>query len=119
MGLPVRLLLSPGQRGDVLFGKALLRGLQPGYVIADKAYDANHFHNTIKAIGATAVIPPRPERRAPYPQACDWQLYKERNLVERMFAKLKQFRRVATRYDKLLQNFRGFVLIAAIVLWLR
>ena len=119
MGLPVRLLLSPGQRGDVLFGEALLRGLRPGYVIADKAYDANHFHKTIKAIGATAVIPPRPERRAPYPQPCDWQLYKERNLVERMFAKLKQFRRVATRYDKLLQNFRGFVLIAAIVLWLR
>lgn len=70
-------------------------------------------------MGAVAVIPPRPERRPPYPQHCDWNLYRERNLVERMFAKLKQFRRVATRYDKLLQNFRGFVLIAAIMLWLK
>jgi transposase len=113
------LILSPGQRGDVLFGEPLLNGLRPGYVIADRAYDANHFHDTIKAAGAVAVIPPRPQRRPPYPQPCDWCLYKERNLVERMFAKLKQFRRVATRYDKLLQNFRGFVLIAAIMLWLR
>ena len=119
MGLPVRVILSPGHRGDVLFGAALLDGLRPGYVIADKAYDADHFHTTIKATGAIAVIPPRPERRPPFPQSCDWHLYKERNLVERMFAKLKQFRRVATRYDKLLQNFRGFVLIAAIGLWLR
>ncbi len=115
----MRFILSPGQRGDVLFGEPLLNGPRPGYVIADKAYDANHFHKTIKAMGAVAVIPPRPERRPPYPQTCDWCLYKERNLVERMFAKLKQFRRVATRYDKLLQNFRGFVLIAAIMLWLR
>lgn len=117
--MPVRLELSAGQRGDVPFAEPLLRGLRPGYVIADKAYDADHFHAAIKAMGAIAVIPPRPERRPPYPQACDWRLYKERNLVERMFAKLKQFRRVATRYDKLLSNFRGFVLIAAIVLWLR
>ena len=111
--------MSPGQRGDVLFGEPLLRGLRPGYVIADRAYDADHFHQTIKNIGATAVIPPRPERRPPYPQDCDWTLYKERNLVERLFAKLKQFRRLATRYDKLLQNFRGFLLVAAITLWLQ
>ena len=115
----MRVILSPGHRGDVLFGAPLLNGLRPGYVIADKAYDADHFHKAIKAIGAIAVIPPRPERRPPYPQHCHWQLYRERNLVERMFAKLKQFRRVATRYDKLLQNFRGFVLIASIILWLR
>ena len=101
------------------FGEPLLRGLKPGYVIADKAYDADHFHDTIKSIGATAVIPPRPERCRPYPQDCDWVLYKERNTVERLFAKLKQFRRIATRYDKLLQNFRGFILIAAVCLWLR
>ena len=115
----MRVILSPGHRGDVIFGAPLLKGLRPSHVIADKAYDADHFHQTIKTMGAIAVIPPRPERRPPYPQPCDWGLYRERNLVERMFAKLKQFRRVATRYDKLLQNFRGFVLIAAIVLWLR
>lgn len=112
--MPVRLVLAPGHRGDVIFGKALLEGLRPAHVIADRAYDAEHFHDTILELGATPVIPPRPQRRRPH--ACDWKLYKERNLVERFFAKLKQFRRVATRYDKLLQNFRGFVLIVAIMI---
>ena len=78
----MRIILSPGHRGDVLFGASLLDGLRPSYVIADKAYDADHFHKTIKAIGAVAVIPPRPERRLPDPQPCDSRLYRERNLVE-------------------------------------
>jgi putative transposase len=63
------------------------------------------------------VIPSKANRRAPLPY--DKALYKERNLVERFFNKLKQFRRVATRYDKLLANYRGFVLIAAIAIMLR
>jgi transposase len=113
----VRFVLSPGHRGDVIYAKHLLDGLSPGHVIADRAYDAEHFHDTILDAGAIPVIPPRPERRRPHP--CDWTLYKERNLVERFFAKLKQFRRVATRYDKLLANFTGFVLIAAISIWIR
>ena len=101
----------------MIFGKALLDGLSPRHVIADRAYDAEHFHDTILDAGAIPVIPPRPERRRPH--ACNWRLYRERNLIERFFAKLKQFRRVATRYDKLLANFRGFVLIAAITIWLK
>ncbi|MEM6849712.1 MAG: transposase, partial [Pseudomonadota bacterium] len=68
-------------------------------------------------VGATPVIPPRHNRRNPHP--CDWTLYKERNIIERMFSKLKHFRRVATRYDKLLDNFIGFVTIASIHLLLR
>ena len=117
LGLPLRLVLAPGHRGDVIYGRDLLDGLKPAYVIADRAYDAEHFHDTILDAGAIPVIPPRHNRRRPH--SYDRTLYKERNLVERMFAKLKQFRRVATRYDKLLQNFRGFVLLAAIMLWLR
>ena len=96
---------------------ALLDGLKPAAVIADKAYDADHLHQTLRQIRAQPVISPRPDRALKLP--CDARLYKERNGVERMFAKLKQFRRVATRYDKLVSHFRGFVLIAAIVLWLR
>jgi transposase len=95
----------------------LLDGLRPAAVIADKAYDADHLHETLRQIGAQPVISPRPDRARKYP--CDPRLYKERNGVERFFSKLKQFRRVATRYDKLIGHFRGFVLIAAIVLWLR
>lgn len=96
---------------------ALLDGLKPAAVIADKAYDADHLHQLLRQIRAEPVISPRPDRALKHP--CDARLYKERNGVERMFARLKQFRRVATRYDKLLSHFRGFVLIAAIVLWLR
>lgn len=101
----------------MIYGKDLLEGLKPRHVIADRAYDAEAFHDIILDAGAIPVIPPRPERRRPH--ACDWRIYKERNLIERFFAKLKQFRRVATRYDKLLANFRGFVLIAAIAIWIR
>ena len=117
LGLPIRFVLSPGHRGDVIYAKNLLDSLRPAHVIADRAYDAEHFHDTILEAGAIPVIPPRPERRRPY--TCDWTLYKEHNLIERFFASLKQFRRVATRYDKLLANFRGFALIAAITIWIK
>ncbi len=101
----------------MLYGAELLEGLKPRRVIADLAYDAEHFHDTILDLGAEPVIPPRPQRRRKH--AFDRAMYKERNLVERFFGKLKQFRRVATRYDKLLATFKGFVLIAAIVIWLK
>ena len=117
LGLPVRIVLAPGHRGDVIYGKPLIDGLRPAHVIADQAYDAGHFREAINDIGATAVIPPRDHYRKPVP--CDYRLYKERNLVERFFGKLKQFRSVATRYDKLIQNFYGFVIIAAIIIWLK
>jgi transposase len=115
--LPVRFVLTPGHRGDVIQAAALLDGLRPAAVIADKAYDADHLHQLLRQIRAEPVISPRPDRAVKH--RCDPRLYKERNGVERMFARLKQFRRVATRYDKLISHFRGFVLIAAIVLWLR
>jgi len=86
-------------------------------VIADTAYDANHFHETIEHAGAESVIKPRPNRIEVRP--FDEALYKQRNLIERFFNKLKHFRRVATRYDKLLVNFMGFVTIAAIAITLR
>jgi transposase len=117
LGNPVRLLAGPGQQGEVLRAAELIEGLACGHVIADRAYDAEHFHDTVLEAEAVPVVPPRPNRRRPH--AYDRILYKERNLVERCFAKLKQFRRVATRYDKLLLNFMGFVTLAAISIWLR
>ena len=113
----MRLLAGPGQQGEVLRAAELIDGLACGHVIADRAYDAEHFHDTVLDAEAKPVIPPRPNRRRPH--AYDRHLYKERNLIERCFAKLKQFRRVATRYDKLLVNFLGFVTMAAIVIWLK
>ena len=108
----MRLLLGPGQQNDMAQAHALIEGFAPEAVIADKGYDADPLHDAILEAGAEPVIPPRRNRRRPH--AYDRHLYKERNRIERFFAKLKQFRRVATRYDKLLSNFRGFVLLAAI-----
>lgn len=117
LGNPASLIASPGHRGEVLFGAPLIKGIACRFVIADRAYDAEHFHDTILDAGAEPVIPPRPNRRRPH--AYDKHLYKERNLVERFFNKLKHFRRIATRYDKLLANFMGFVTLGAIHILLR
>jgi putative transposase len=117
LGNPVRLLFGPGQRHDATRSHELIDGFEPDAVIADKGYDADRFREAIRDRGAEAVIPPRSNRKAP----CDYDkaLYRERNLAERFFNKLKQFRRVATRYDKLLPNYKGFVQLAAIAILLR
>ena len=117
LGLPVRFGAGPGQQNDMKQAGQMIAGLNSDYVIADKAYDADHLMEAIRATGAQPVIPPRRHRKVQH--AYDKELYKERNQIERLFAKLKEFRRVATRYDKLLANFLGFVKIAAIQLWLK
>lgn len=95
----------------------LITGFAAGHVIADKGYDAGSFIETVRLQGGEPVIPPRScwKTQRDY----DKVLYKERNKIERFFNRLKQFRRVATRYDKLLANFMGFVKLAAIALWLK
>ena len=115
--MPVRLIASPGQRNDIAFAHDLIDGIEADATIADKGYDADHLANRIADEGAEVVIPPKRNRKVQ--RAYDRDLYKERNRIERFFSKLKQFRRVATRYDKLLANFMGFVKIAAIAIWLK
>ena len=117
LGNPVRLIGSPGQRNDIAFAHALIEGFAPEATIADKGYDADPFCQKIAATGSQIVIPPKRNRALQRPY--DTGLYKERNIIERFFNKLKQFRRVATRYDKLLANFMGFVKLAAIAIWLK
>ena len=117
LGLPRRLIGTPGQRNDIAFAHELIDGLAAEVAIADKGYDADHLADRIAGAGTEVVIPPR--RNRTYRRAYDEDLYKERNRIERFFNKLKQFRRVATRYDKLLANFMGFVKLAAIAIWLR
>lgn len=95
----------------------IIEGLAPSYVLADKAYDADGLIEAIYQAGAAACIPSKNNRKNP--RNYDNLLYKERNQVERMFGKLKEFRRIATRYDKLVRNFMGFVKLAAIYLWLK
>ena len=115
MGNPVELLLSPGQAGDLTCAEPLLENSDPAALIGDKAYDADAFIKTLTDRQITPVIPSHPRRAIPLP--CDFALYRERNLVERFFNKLKHFRAIATRYDKLARNFlAGVQLACAIIL---
>ena len=117
LGKPVRLIGTPGQRNDIALAHDLIEGFEPEATLADKGYDADHLVDHIAQTGARIVIPPKRNRKIQRPY--DTELYKQRNIIERFFNKLKQFRRVATRYDKLLANFMGFVKLAAIAIWLR
>jgi transposase len=111
LGLPVEIQLTPGQQADVTQGKALLAGYAPDAVIADKGYDSDALVQTIEARGAQAVIPPRENRKEP--RAYDQHTYKERNQIERFINRIKQYRRVATRYEKTARNFLAMVRVAA------
>ena len=108
--------LSPGQHGDGPHGRTLLEWFEPGqiqYVIADTAYDGDDTRSQIRSLKAKACIKPHPNRQTR--KRYDKQRYKHRNQVERFFNRLKQYRRVATRYEKTLENFAGFVWLAAIM----
>jgi transposase len=106
------LLLSAGNINDITMAEALIRAAGPfRRLLADKGYDANHFRRLLAERGAEAVIPSTASRRVPIPY--DALAYKDRNRVERMWCRLKDFRRVATRYDKLARNYLSGVFIAA------
>jgi transposase len=113
----VRFVLTAGQAGDAPQAAALIEGLPAEVVMADAAYDADHFRQAISDRGALAVIPNNPSRTKKYP--LDRHLYAQRHLVECCFSRLKQFRRVATRYEKTARNYLAVVTIAAIALWIR
>ncbi len=117
LGCPVRFILTAGQKGDAPQAAALIEGLAAEVVMADTAYDADHLRQAIVVMGALAVIPNNPSRALKYP--LDKHLYAQRHLVECCFSKLKQFRRVATRFEKTARNYRAVVTLAAIMLWLR
>jgi transposase len=101
---------------DIAQAHALIEGMAPGMVIADKGYDANHFVAVVEAKGAQPDIPPRSNRLTPREYDHHW--YKDRNLVERFFNRIKQFRRIATRYEKLDRNFSGMIILSCIMIWL-
>ena len=111
LGNPVKFLLTPGQTHDITQAAPLLEGLAAERVIADKGYDGDKVLQTIHDQGGQAVIPPKSNRKVQ--RLYDKQLYRERNHIERLFAKLKQCRRIATRYDKTARNFLAFLHLAA------
>ena len=117
LGLPVRIILTAGQEADIKQGKRLIADVPFEVVIADKGFDSQEFVAAIEAGGGTAVIPCLSSRKVQ--RDYDQDLYKERNLVERFWSKIKQFRRVATRYEKTARNFLAFIHVASIMVLLK
>jgi transposase len=117
LGCPIRFALTAGQKGDAPQADALIEGLPAEVVMADAAYDSERLRKAIAGKGAIAVIPNNPSRAFKYP--IDKHLYAQRHLIECCFSKLKQFRRVATRFEKTARNYLAIVTLAATILWLR
>ena len=116
--LPIRLTLSQGQASDKVVAAGLIASLKRvRHVVRDRGYDARALIEQIEAMGAVAHIPTQRDRKIQ--RSVDRNIYRQRNLVERYFCKLKHFRRCATRFDKLARNFLAAVSIASTRLWLR
>ena len=117
LGNPLRIILTAGQKSDVVQGKSLLSGDKLEQVIGDKVYDSDDLVNYIEENRAIAVIPPRSNRlnKRDY----DSHIYQERHLVECFFNKLKYYRRVFSRFDKTDECYLGFVSFASALIWLR
>ena len=116
LGHPVVLTVTGAEAADSPRLPGLIAGLEADAVLADKGYDSDANRAAIRAAGAEPCIPPRRNRTTAVEY--DRHLYKERNVVERYFARVKQYRRVATRYDKKAANFLGFVWLASIAIML-
>jgi transposase len=108
-----RLVITAGQRGDAPQAPALLVGLRPKHVLADAAYDSDAIRRDIRRSKARACIKPNPTRK--HKKRYNRQRYKHRNVIERFFGRIKNCRRVATRYEKKATNFAAFVWLAAAV----
>lgn len=113
----MRFILGPGQQNDMAPACELIRGLKAKQVLADRAYNADSLCALIAEQGGEPVIPPRRHRKVQ--RGYDRIAYKQRWGVEDFFAKLKQWRRIATRYDNLAANFLGFIKLASIMLLLK
>ena len=116
LGNPLRCLLSGGHVADITHGQALIEGFAAQALLADQGYDANHLLDYLAERDIEAVIPPKANRLEQ--REYDRHVYKDRNLVERFFNRIKQFRRIATRYGKLARNFFAMLNLVCAYIWL-
>jgi transposase len=116
-GNPVQFILTGGQRHDSTQAETMLEDFDADYVIADKGYDTDDLRETIAERGAEAVIPPRSNRKAPADY--DKHLYKERHLVECFINKIKHYRRIFSRFEKLACRYLAFLHFVGMLIWLR
>ena len=117
LGNPLRLRLSAGQRHDITQAAKLIEGLEFDYLLADRGYAAQDFVDLAIEQGMQPVIPPHP--RAKEAREYDTWVYRERHLVECFINKIKHFRRVFSRFDKLAGRYLGFVQFVSVLIWLR
>ena len=117
LGNPIGFFLTSGEAHDLVGADRLLPTMEADMLIADKAFDADaRVLEPLTAAGKTAVIPPRANRSSP--RDYDRELYAARHLIENFFAKIKQFRAIATRYEKTARNFLAAVQLVASIVWL-
>jgi len=117
LGNPTAVFLTPGQAHDLEGADALLPQMQADALLADKAFDADErVIEPLLAAGKKLVIPPKSNRKVQ--RTFDRELYKARHLMENFFCKLKQYRAIATRYDKTARNFLAAIHLAAAIIWL-
>ena len=116
LGLPVKFIVTAGEVSDFKQAVPLLRNEQAEYVIADRGYDSDDIVEYIKQMNAVPVIPPKSNRIIQ--RYYDKILYKDRNLIERLFNRMKQFRRIAVRFEKIKTNFEALIFLACSYLWL-
>ena len=117
LGNAIRFILTGGERNDITQAEQLIENFSANAVLADKGYDANDFIWTIEARNSTVVIPSKANRKVR--RTIDEHLYKERHLIENQIGKLKHFRRVFSRFDKLAKNYLSFIYFASTIIWLR
>lgn len=117
LGYPLRLYLTAGQRHDIIKADDLLTDLDFDFVIADRSYGSQDFVDALLASGAQPVIPPG--TNAKEPRQYDAWRYRERHLIECFIGKIKHFRRIFSRFDKLAKRYLGFVQFVSTLIWLR
>ena len=117
LGNLVRFVLLPGQRHDTIGIEPLIQNIDFAALIGDKAFDNDSLRATLNERGAVAVIPAKSDRKTPIPH--DTEMYKWRHLIENCFQRLKEFRRIATRYDKTDTSFAAAIHLVAACIALR
>lgn len=117
LGLPIKFILTPGQSSEIKQAPELIKDVKNANILADKAFDSDEFIKQIESQNCVPIIPPRVNRKEK--REVDYYLYKERHLVECFFSKIKFFRRLFSRFDKLAEAYMGFLAFASTILWLR
>ena len=116
-GMPLHIVVTAGQAADIKQAESLVRNDACENLLADRGYDSDEFREMLYEKNIRSVIPGRTNRLRPI--AYDEHTYKERNAIERFFGRLKEYRRIATRYDKTALMFKAGIIIACIFMWLK